>query len=137
MQGSSYMRLCLHDIPLSIISDWGAQFISMFWRSLQKGLGTKVNLSSTFHPQTDGQAECTIQNLEDILRACIIDFKGNWDKHLPLVKFSYNNCFRSSISMASYEALYGRRCRFHIGLLEWVSLRLVILSLFFLLRVLV
>ena len=64
-----------------------------------------------------GQAKCTIQNLEDMLRACIIDFKGNWDKNLPLVKFVYNNCFRSSISMAPYETLYSR-CRSPIGWFE-------------------
>ena len=55
--------------------------------------------------------ECTIQTFEDILRACIIDFEMNWDKHLPLVEFAYNNRFYSSSSMAPYEALYGRRCR--------------------------
>ena len=71
----------------------GSQFTSRFWRSFQEGLGTKVKLSTTFHPQTDGQADRTIQNLEDMLRACIIDFKGNWDKRLPLVEFAYNNSF--------------------------------------------
>ena len=70
-----------------------------------------MKLSTAFHPQTDGQAERTIQTLEDMPRECIIDFKGNWDKHLALVEFSYNNSFHSSISMAPYEALYGRRCR--------------------------
>ena len=59
----------------------GAQFTAQFWKSFQKGLGSKVNLSIAFHPQTDGQAERTIQNLEDMLRACVIDFKGNWDDH--------------------------------------------------------
>ena len=70
-----------------------------------------MKLSTTFHPQTDGQAERTIQTLEDMLRACIIDFKGNWDKHLPLVNFAYNNSFHSCISMAAYETLYGRTWR--------------------------
>ena len=74
--------VCHHGIPLSIISDRGAQLTSRFWRSFQEGLGTKVKLSTAFQPLTDGQAEHTIQTLEDILRACIIDFKGNWDKHL-------------------------------------------------------
>ena len=82
----------------------------MFWRSFQEGSATKVKLSNAFHPHTDGQAEHTIQTLEDILRAFIIDLKGNSDKHSPLVEFSYNNSYHSSISMASYEALYGRRC---------------------------
>ena len=69
--------VCRHGILLSNISDWAAQFTSRFWRSFQKGLDTKVNLSTAFHPQTNGQAERTIQTLEDMLRACIIDFKGN------------------------------------------------------------
>ena len=98
-----YEIVCLHGLPLSIISDRGAQFTSRFWRSFQKGLGTNVKLSIAFHPQMDGQAEHTIQTLEDMLRACIVDFKGNWDKHLPLVEFSYNNSYHSTISMAPYE----------------------------------
>ena len=100
-----------HGISLSIMSDWGAQFTSRFWRSFQKGLGTTVKLSPAFHPQMDCHLECTIQTLEDMLRSCIIDFKGNWDKYFPLVEFSYNNSLHSSIFMAPYEALYGRRCR--------------------------
>ena len=67
--------ICCHDIPLSIISNKGAQFTSRFWRPFKEGLGTNVKLSTIFHPQTDGQAERTIQTLEDMLRACIIDFK--------------------------------------------------------------
>ena len=106
--------VCCHGIPLSIKSDRGAHFTSMFLRPFQKGLGTKVKLSTAFHPQMDVQVERTIQTLKDMLRACTIDFKGNWDKHLPLVEFAYNNSFHSSISMAPYEALYGRRCRSHI-----------------------
>ena len=70
-----------------------------------------MKLSIAFHPQTDGQAEHTIQTIEDIHRACIIDFKGNSHKHFPLVEFAYNNSFHSSISMDPYESLYGRRCR--------------------------
>ena len=95
-----------HGIPLSIISDRGAQFTSHFWRSFQKSLGTQVKLSTAFHPQTDGQAARTIQTLEDMLRACVIDFRGNWDNHLPLIEFSYNNSYHSSIRMAPFEALY-------------------------------
>ena len=67
-------------------------------------------MSTAFHPQTDGQSERVIQVLEDMLRACALDFQGSWDRHLPLVEFSYNS-FQSSIGMASYEALYGRPCR--------------------------
>ena len=108
----------LHGAPLSIISDRGAQFTSHFWRSFQSGFGTQVKLSTAFLPQTDGQAECTIQTLEDMLRACVIDFKGNWDDHLPLIEFSYNNSYHSSIAMAPFEALYGRRCRSPVGWFE-------------------
>ena len=77
-----------------------------------------MKLSTAFHPQTDGQAERTIQTLENMFRACIIDFKGNRDKHLPLVEFAYNNSFHFSISMAPYKALYGRRLTYPIGLFE-------------------
>ena len=68
-------------------------------------------MSTTFHPQTDDQSERTIQNLEDMLRACVLDLKGSWEEHLPLVDFAYNNSYQASIHMASYEALYGRPCR--------------------------
>ncbi|WMV24600.1 hypothetical protein MTR67_017985 [Solanum verrucosum] len=108
----------LHGEPFSIISDRGTQFTSQFWKSFQKGLGTKVNLSTTFHPQTDGQAERTIKTLQDILRACVINFKGSWDDHLPLIKFAYNKSYHYSIGMAPFEALYGRRCRSPIWLFE-------------------
>ena len=108
----------LHGVPLSIISDRGPQFTSHFWKSFQKGLGTQVNLSTAFHPQTDGQAERTIQTLEDMLRACVIDFKGSWNDHLPLIEFAYNNSYHSSIQIAPYEALYGRRCRSPVGWFE-------------------
>ena len=94
----------LHGVALSIISDRGPQFTSHFWKSFQKGRGTQVNLSTTFHPQTDGQTKRTIQTLEDMLRACVIDFNGSWDDHLSLTEFSYNNSYHSSIQMAPYEA---------------------------------
>ena len=72
------MRLCVAIVfCYPLYRDRGAQFTSRFWRSFQKGLDTKVNLSTAFHPQTNGQAERTIQTLEDMLRACIIDYKGN------------------------------------------------------------
>ena len=77
-----------------------------------------VKLSTAFHPQTDGQAKHTKQTLEDILRECIIDFKENWDKHLSVVEFAYNNSFHLSISIGPYESLYGRRCRSPIGWFE-------------------
>ena len=71
-------------------------------------------MSTAFHPQTDGQSEQTIQILEDMLRACVLDLKGSWDEHLPLVEFSYNNSYQATIQMAPYEALYGRPCRLPI-----------------------
>ena len=81
----------MHGVPISIISDRGTQFTSHFWHSMQKELGTRVDLRTIFHPQTDGQSERTIQVLEDMLRACVIDFGGHWDQFLPLVEFAYNN----------------------------------------------
>ncbi|GKD47897.1 putative reverse transcriptase domain-containing protein [Tanacetum coccineum] len=80
-------------------------------RSLQKALGTNLDMSTVYHPQTDGQSERTIQTLEDMLRACLIDFGNGWVRHLPLVEFSYNNSYHASIKVAPFEALYGRKCR--------------------------
>ena len=100
-----------HGVPISIISDRDSRFTSHFWKSLQKALGTKLDMSTAYHPQTDGQSERTIQTLEDMLRACVIDFGKGWDKHLPLVEFSYNNSYHASIKAAPFEALYGRKCR--------------------------
>ena len=77
-----------------------------------------MKLSTVFHPHTDGQVERTIQKLEDMLRACVIDFRGSWDDHLPLIEFSNNNSYHSHIGKASCEALYGRRCRYPIGWFE-------------------
>ncbi|GKB11836.1 putative reverse transcriptase domain-containing protein, partial [Tanacetum coccineum] len=79
--------------------------------SMQEALGTKLDMSTAYHPRTDGQSECTIQTLEDMLRACVLDFGGSWDIHLPLVEFSYNNSYHSSVRCAPFEALYGRKCR--------------------------
>ncbi|GKA05594.1 putative reverse transcriptase domain-containing protein [Tanacetum coccineum] len=100
-----------HGIPVSIICDRDPRFASNFWRSLQKALGTSLDMSTAYHPQTDGQSERTIQTLEDMLRACVIDFGNGWVKHLPLVEFSYNNSYHASIKAAPFnEALYGRKC---------------------------
>ncbi|GKC66049.1 putative reverse transcriptase domain-containing protein [Tanacetum coccineum] len=79
--------------------------------SLQKSLGTNLDMSTAYHPETDGQSERTIQTLEDMLRACVIDFGSGWDKHLPLAEFSYNNSYHASIKVAPFEVLYGRKCR--------------------------
>ncbi|GKE18569.1 reverse transcriptase domain-containing protein, partial [Tanacetum coccineum] len=104
-----------HGIPVSIICDRDPRFASNFWRSLQKALGTSLDMSTAYHPQTDGQSERTIQTLEDMLRACVIDFGNGWVKHLPLVEFLYNNSYHASIKAAPFEALYGRKCRSRIG----------------------
>ncbi|PNX73284.1 retrotransposon-related protein, partial [Trifolium pratense] len=101
----------LHGIPSSIVSDRDPRFTSRFWESLQEAVGTKLRMSSAYHPQTDGQSERTIQSLEDLLRACVLEHGGNWDSWLSLIEFTYNNSFHSSIGMAPFEALYGRRCR--------------------------
>ena len=100
-----------HGVPISIISDRDSRFTSRFWQSMQKALGTRLDMSTAYHPQTDGQTERTIQTLEDMLRSCVIDFGGSWDTHLPLVEFSYNNSYHTSIQCAPFEALYGRKCR--------------------------
>ncbi|GJX92259.1 reverse transcriptase domain-containing protein, partial [Tanacetum coccineum] len=100
-----------HGVPVSIISDRDGRFTSHFWQSVQKALGTRLDLSTAYHPQTDGQSECTIQTLEDMLRACVIDFGGSWDVHLSLDEFYYNNNYHLSIRCAPFKALYGRKCR--------------------------
>nr|GEW90647.1 reverse transcriptase domain-containing protein [Tanacetum cinerariifolium] len=100
-----------HGVPVSIISDRDSVFTSRFWETLQKNLGTQLNLSTAYHPEMDGQSERTIQTLEDKLRACAIDFGNSWDRHIPLVEFSYNNSYHASINAAPFEAFYGRKCR--------------------------
>ncbi|GJZ64393.1 putative reverse transcriptase domain-containing protein [Tanacetum coccineum] len=103
--------VCKHGVPTSIISDRDSLFTSRFWKSLQEAMGTQLDMSTAYHPETDGQSERTIQTLEDMLRACVIDFGSSWDRHLPLVEFSYNNSYHASIKAAPFEALYGRKCR--------------------------
>ncbi|GJY91688.1 putative reverse transcriptase domain-containing protein [Tanacetum coccineum] len=100
-----------HGVPISIISDRDSHFTSRFWQSMQNALGTQLDMSTAYHPETDGQSERTIQTLEDMLRACVIDFGKGWERHLPLVEFSYNNSYHASIKAAPFEALYGRKCR--------------------------
>ncbi|GJS27722.1 putative reverse transcriptase domain-containing protein [Tanacetum coccineum] len=107
-----------HGVPISIILDCDSRFTSRFWQSMQEALGTRLDISTAYHPQTDGQSERTIQTLKDMLRACVLDFGGSWDVHLPLVKFSYNNSYHASVRCASFEALYGRKCR---SLIMWAE----------------
>ncbi|GJS08348.1 putative reverse transcriptase domain-containing protein [Tanacetum coccineum] len=100
-----------HGVPVLIISDRDSKFTSHFWKSLNEALGTQLDMSTTYHPQTDGQSERTIQTLKDMLRACVMDFRKGWDIHLSLIEFSYNNSYHTSIKAALFEALYGRKCR--------------------------
>ncbi|GKA53245.1 putative reverse transcriptase domain-containing protein [Tanacetum coccineum] len=103
-----------HEIPLSIIYDCDPRFTSHFWRSLQNALGTSLDMSTLYHPQTDGQSERTIQTLEDMLHTFAINFGKGWVNHLPLVDFSYNNSYHASIKAVPFGALYGRKCRSHV-----------------------
>ncbi|GJR31879.1 putative reverse transcriptase domain-containing protein [Tanacetum coccineum] len=110
---SSFLKeaVARHGVPVLIISDHDGRFTSYLWQDLQEALGTRLDMSMAYHPQTDGQSERTIQTLEDMLRACVMDFGGSWDTHLPLIEFSYNNSYHTSIKCAPFEALYGRKCR--------------------------
>nr|GEX65048.1 reverse transcriptase domain-containing protein [Tanacetum cinerariifolium] len=100
-----------HGVPVSIISDRDGKFTSHFWKSLNKALGTRLDMSTAYHLKTDGKSERTIQTLKDMLRACVLDLGKGWDKHLPLVEFSYNNSYHTSIKAAPFEALYRSKCR--------------------------
>ncbi|KAB2624761.1 S ribonuclease [Pyrus ussuriensis x Pyrus communis] len=100
-----------HGVPVSIVSDRDPRFTSKFWVAFQEALGTRLLYSTAYHPQTDGQSERTIQTLEDMLRASVLQFSDAWHQRLDLMEFAYNNSFHSSIGMAPFEALYGRSCR--------------------------
>jgi hypothetical protein len=102
--------VCLHGVPKKIVSDQGTQFTSKFWEKLHESMDTKLNSSSAYHPQTDGQTERVNQILEDILRACALKDNQNWDKCLSYAEFSYNNSYQESIKMTPFEFLYGRKC---------------------------
>ncbi|WVZ93769.1 hypothetical protein U9M48_039726, partial [Paspalum notatum var. saurae] len=103
--------VCLHGVPKRIISDRGSQFTSRFWEQLHNSLDTKLRFSTAYHPQTDGQTERTNQILDDMLRACAIQYGTSWDKCLPYAEFSYNNSYQASLKKSPFEALYGKRCR--------------------------
>jgi transposase InsO family protein len=92
--------LSLHGVPKTIVSNRGPQFVSKFWKELHKSLGTKLLHSSAYHHQTSGQTERVNQILEDMLRACVLEFPQKWDECLPLAEFSYNNSYQESIKMA-------------------------------------
>ncbi|TYK22444.1 pol protein [Cucumis melo var. makuwa] len=101
----------LHGVLVSIISDRDTRFTSKFWKGLQLALGTRLDFSTVFHPKTDGQTERLNQTLEDMLRACVLEFSGSWDSHLHLMEFAYNNSYQATNGMAPFEALYGKCCR--------------------------
>ncbi|WVZ94013.1 hypothetical protein U9M48_039957 [Paspalum notatum var. saurae] len=96
----------LHGVPKKIISDRGSQFTSRFWEQLHNSLDTKLRFSTSYHPQTDGQTERTNQVLEDMLRACVIQYGTSWDKCLSYAEFSYNNSYQDSLKKSLFEALY-------------------------------
>jgi transposase InsO family protein len=110
--------LCLHGIPKMIISDRGSQFVARFWEQLHASLGTHLIHSSAYHPQTDGQTKRVNQILEDMLRACVMEYPGSWDKNLSWAKFSYNNSYQESLKMAPFEALYGQQCHTPLNWIE-------------------
>jgi hypothetical protein len=112
--------VCLHEVPKKIMSDKGTQFTSMFWERLHETLDTQLRFSSTYHPQTNGHTERVNHILEDMLRACALQYGRSWDKCLSFAEFSYNNNYQESLKMAPFDMLYGRRCR---TLLFWSEAR--------------
>jgi transposase InsO family protein len=103
--------VCLHGVPKKIVSDRGTQFTLKFLERLHETLDTQLCFSSAYHPQTDGQIERVNQILEDMLRACALQYGSSWDKSLSYTKFSYNNSYQESLKMAPFEMLYGHRCQ--------------------------
>jgi transposase InsO family protein len=101
----------LHGVPSKIVFDQGTQFTSKFWKRLHEAMGTKLDFSSAYHPQTDGQTERVNQIMEDMLRACMLTYGKDWEKSLSYAEFSYNNSYQATLGMSPFEALYGRKCR--------------------------
>jgi hypothetical protein len=110
--------LCLHSVPKTIIFDQGSQFVAHFWEQLHASLGLHMIHSSAYHPQTDGRTDRVNQILDDMLRACVLNYPDKWDKCLSLAEFSYNNSYQESLKMAPFEALYGRCCRTPVNWVE-------------------
>ncbi|GJX85651.1 putative reverse transcriptase domain-containing protein [Tanacetum coccineum] len=107
-----------HGVSISIISNRDSCFTSRFWQTMQEALGTKLDINTAYHPQTEDQSELAIQTLEYMLRACVLDFGGSWDIHLSLVEFLYNNNYHSSVRCASIESLYSSKYR---SLIMWAK----------------
>jgi transposase InsO family protein len=103
--------VCLHGVQKKIVSDRGTQFTLKFWERLHETLDTQLRFSSTYHPQTDGQTKRVNQILEDMLRACALQYRRSWDKSLSYAEFSYNNSYQESLKMSPFEMLYGCRCQ--------------------------
>ena len=101
----------LNGIPNIVITDHDANFTSIFWMSLFKGMDTKLNFSATYHPQTDRNTEWVNQVLEDMLRMYVMNQPGKWEDYIHLVEFSYNNNYQASLKMSPFEVLYGRWCK--------------------------
>ena len=120
----------LHGLPKEIVSDRDVKFTSKFWKGLFAYLGTKLNFSTTYHPQTDGQTERVNQVLEDMLCMYVMDKLSKWEDYLHFVEFSYNNGKKASLGMIPYEYLYGRRCRTPV---TWDNpVNMIVLGLYFL-----
>jgi hypothetical protein len=102
--------VCLHGVPKKIVSDRGTQFTLKFWERLHETLDSQLRFNSDYHPQTNGQTGRVNQILEDMLRACALQYGRSWDKSLPYAEFSYNNSYQESLKMALFEMLYGQRC---------------------------
>jgi hypothetical protein len=112
--------VCSHGVLKKIVSDIGTQFISKFWERLHETVDTQLRFNSSYHPQTDGQTKRVSQILEDMLRACALQYGRSWDKSLSYVEFSYSNNYQESLKMAPFEMLYGHRC---LTLLFWSEAR--------------
>jgi transposase InsO family protein len=110
--------VCPHGVLKKIVSDRGTQFTLKFWERLHETLDTQLRFSSAYHPQTDGQTKRVNQIVEDMLRACALQYGRSWDKSLSNAEFSYNNSYQDSLKMAPLEMLYGRRCRTPLFLSE-------------------
>ena len=99
-----------HGVPVSITSDRNPGVTSKFWKAFQETLSAELRYNTTYHPQTDGQSERTIQTLDDMLRASVLQFCDDWQAKLDLMEFAYINSYHSSIGMAPFETLYGKAC---------------------------
>ena len=106
-----YEIVRLHGFLKKIISERDHTFTSILWTRMQSALGTQLNLSSTYHPETNGQTERVNQVIKDMLRMYVMDHQTQWEKYLPLVEYAYNNSHHSSIGRIPYQALYGIPCK--------------------------